>query len=322
MHKHTIISAPRPKPALRSGVPVLLRWVLGMFARAHIPGLHSRVAFPVIGVLVFLGTYGIAVLSPLGRTWEDDALNAAATPGISGPLLLLLVTVRNLVFTTGVLLLIALIRQQSDAGLRALFVIVVTNPLTQLLKFVLLHRPTVVGDMREINTFPSGHTTAYLAFLFGALMVLPATIRSRVALCGAVACSVAIIEMLALGWHRPSDIIGAAALVITVATLSITLVPPRETLIRAVDEQRSQQPVLGFLAAAAFAVGVALLVVSVTFLPEAGSIKLLASQAIAVSAVLGATFAFTTFLDHTAPQFLFAPVHPRRHRQRRLVRSR
>src|SRR5690606_23829639 len=73
-----------------------------------------------------------------------------------------------------------------------------------------------IGD----NTFPSGHMTTFAAVTFAMLLVVPARIRTGVAIIGVTVLSLAGTLLLRLGWHRPSDVFGAILLVTCVSALA------------------------------------------------------------------------------------------------------
>jgi membrane-associated phospholipid phosphatase len=107
---------------------------------------------------------------------------------------------------------IALVRRRPGDALAAVFVVAGANVTTQLLKFLFAHprvKVAIGGNPFEPSTFPSGHTTAAASLAIAYLFVVPAALRKPVAIAGAafvfaVGCSVVVI-----GWHFPSDVIGA-----------------------------------------------------------------------------------------------------------------
>jgi membrane-associated phospholipid phosphatase len=107
---------------------------------------------------------------------------------------------------------IALLRGRPRAALAAVLVVVGANVTTQLLKALLAHpriKLAIGGDPFEPNTFPSGHTTAAASIAVAYLFAMPAALRKLTLAVGAaftlaVGCSVVVI-----GWHYPSDVLGA-----------------------------------------------------------------------------------------------------------------
>jgi membrane-associated phospholipid phosphatase len=107
---------------------------------------------------------------------------------------------------------IALLRGRPRGALAAVLVVLGANVTTQLLKVLLAHprvKLAIGGDPFEPNTFPSGHTTAAASIAVAYAFVVPATLRGLTLTLGAafalaVGCSVVVI-----GWHYPSDVLGA-----------------------------------------------------------------------------------------------------------------
>jgi membrane-associated phospholipid phosphatase len=107
---------------------------------------------------------------------------------------------------------VGLLRGRPRAVLAAVLVVVGANLTTQLLKALLAHprvKLAIGGDPFEPNTFPSGHTTAAASIAVAYAFVAPARLRSAVMALGAgfalaVGCSVVVV-----GWHYPSDVLGA-----------------------------------------------------------------------------------------------------------------
>lgn len=83
---------------------------------------------------------------------------------------------------------------------------------TQILKYG-LHRPDFGVDPERAsagNSFPSGHATVAMSVAIALVLVLPSRVRGVAALAGAAYAAVAGVATMTLGWHRPSDVIGAA----------------------------------------------------------------------------------------------------------------
>jgi membrane-associated phospholipid phosphatase len=103
--------------------------------------------------------------------------------------------------------------------LAAVVLVAGANVTTQVLKSVLEHARTKAfehgWELPWPNSFPSGHTTAAASIAVALLLVVPPAYRLLaagvgVALTGAVGLSVVI-----LGWHYPSDVLGALLVVAT-----------------------------------------------------------------------------------------------------------
>jgi membrane-associated phospholipid phosphatase len=186
--------------------------------------MMRRFVVPVVGGVLFAFTYVTAVLTSRGQRLENDALSAATVPH-GEPLVLAFVSVPDLFFGLVAVVTIALVRRRRDAALRAFLVLALSNLATQLFKYRLLSRPDL-SDLLKDNTFPSGHTTAYLSVMLAFLIVVPTRFRPVVSVFGAVVTAAAAVELMNYGWHRLSDIVGAVLLVLTIASLTVAFIRP------------------------------------------------------------------------------------------------
>ena len=80
-------------------------------------------------------------------------------------------------------------------------------------------RPDLLG-LDSVNSFPSGHVTVVSSLAAGALLVMPRRAQPTVAVLGVVATAVTAVATVALGWHRPSDVIGAVGVVTAWAAIA------------------------------------------------------------------------------------------------------
>ncbi|RKW71395.1 phosphatase PAP2 family protein [Galactobacter caseinivorans] len=80
---------------------------------------------------------------------------------------------------------------------------------TQFLKHDFLTRPDLGVSAANMNSFPSGHSTAAAAAVLALLLAAPRAARPWIAMLGSVLAGVAGAGTLVMGWHRPSDIVGA-----------------------------------------------------------------------------------------------------------------
>ena len=114
---------------------------------------------------------------------------------------------------------------------------------TELLKLVILERPPLTTTLlnRGDNSYPSGHTTVGMSVCIAALLVVPARLRIPTAL-GAGAIGAAFgVAVVAAGWHRPSDTIGAYLVCLSVGAATAILIrrfPDRDP----VERGREQIP--------------------------------------------------------------------------------
>jgi len=183
----------------------------------HVPRSRPRVlaggAAAVLGGLAVLVLYLVAVVDPTGRSldravgeWVVDA-GSALRPEALGAL--------GLVSTVGVLTAVAVlagtavVRDRAGRGSRAAVVVAVVL-CAQTLKAVL---PRVGA---EENSLPSGHVTVVASLAVGALLVLPPVLRPLAVVVGSALVAGTGIATMIAGWHRPSDVAAALAVVVAV----------------------------------------------------------------------------------------------------------
>ncbi|TIH37110.1 phosphatase PAP2 family protein [Subtercola vilae] len=175
-----------------------------------------RLFIPLASTTVLLCVYLLAVLTRTGQSFEDKALAAAGLVQ-NATVLLELVSIPGLAVAAAFITGIALFRRRRGRAVAAVLVIAVSNALTQILKYVVFDRPMFQSPSGD-NTFPSGHMTAYVSVCIALLLVLPAALRALASIAGAVISSIVVVQLLAFGWHRLSDVVGAVALVLAVST--------------------------------------------------------------------------------------------------------
>jgi membrane-associated phospholipid phosphatase len=104
-------------------------------------------------------------------------------------------------------------------ALVAVVVVAGANVTTQTLKSVLEHVRTKAFEhgyeFPWPNSFPSGHTTAAASIAVALLLVAPAAHRLLAAGVGAALTAVVGVSVVVLGWHNPSDVLGALLVVAT-----------------------------------------------------------------------------------------------------------
>jgi membrane-associated phospholipid phosphatase len=132
----------------------------------------------------------------------DTLADAVASFGDPLPMLVLLT----------VACAIGLLRGRPRSALAAVLVVVGANVTTQLLKALLAHprvKLAIGGDPFEPNTFPSGHTTAAASIAVAYAFVAPAALRDLVLTLGAAFALAVGASVVVIGWHYPSDVLGA-----------------------------------------------------------------------------------------------------------------
>jgi hypothetical protein len=119
------------------------------------------------------------------------------------------VSVGSLVLATVFIAAIGIFRGRPRLALTAAGMVLVAGVTTEVLKFFILERPDLVVSRIGDNSYPSGHTTIGMSIAMSALLVVPARLRMITALgAGAVGAAFGV-AVVAAGWHRPSDAVGA-----------------------------------------------------------------------------------------------------------------
>ena len=139
-----------------------------------------------------------------GREVEDPAITRATNE------LLHSVTRSSLLLLTGAVVLFAIARRRWRLALVAGASITGAVVTTEVLKLHVLTRPDLDGIAGiDQNSFPSGHATIGTALSLGFVMVSPHSWRWLSAVAALFVSMIFGIGVLATGWHRPSDTVGA-----------------------------------------------------------------------------------------------------------------
>lgn len=182
----------------------------------------SLVGAIVAGVAV-LGLARYFVGSPAGL-WVDELAFVGSERGRDqlepiSHVVLSVVSVPFLVIAVVAVVAVALARRQWGDAARAVVIVLGANLFTQVFK-KMVERPELAGMPSLDNSLPSGHTTVAASVSAVALLVAPRAARPLVALLGGAYTAATAIATMSLGWHRPSDVIAAIA-VVTAWTLLI-----------------------------------------------------------------------------------------------------
>jgi hypothetical protein len=113
------------------------------------------------------------------------------------------------VFALVVLMAQAALRRRIALSLVAAAVIIGAVCTTEVLKHWLLERPDLLARSLYRNSFPSGHTTVAFAVGVAATLVVPPRLRRPTAALAVLYAGGIGVAVVAAGWHRPSDVVGA-----------------------------------------------------------------------------------------------------------------
>ncbi len=140
------------------------------------------------------------------------------------------ISVWSLALMGGAIMGIAVARRRPHLAVGVGVLVLAANVTTQLLKRY-LPRPDLVPDLwSEPGSYPSGHVTVAMSLAMALILVTPATLRMMAAVIGSVYALGVGVAVIALDWHRPSDVLGAY-LVVTAWTgliaVALILFPDR-----------------------------------------------------------------------------------------------
>ncbi|NEA36615.1 thioredoxin domain-containing protein [Streptomyces sp. SID13031] len=223
------------------------------------------IAFVVLYLLAVCTPYGQSVENRPGgfasETWVFHILYSVGPPPLrfEGP-----------IFVIGVILIVgvAVLRRQWWLAVAGAFVPVATAAASYLLNRMILPRPDISNapeSLMEVS-FPSGHVAVTAGVAAGAILVSTPRARPYVAAAGVLWLAFVAAAVQNLGWHRPSDAIGATLLACIAYLVAAHLLPAAT---RPATQVRTT-PVLGLVPALAIAaVGATLGAGRTGYIPEA-----------------------------------------------------
>jgi membrane-associated phospholipid phosphatase len=170
--------------------------------------------------LVFVRTHG-------GQRLDQGAFEGRALAGgrarEAADQLLTTISVTTLALAICVLVAQAYLRRRLALSVVAAVVIVGAVLTTEVLKHYLLERPDLLRRSIYHNSFPSGHATVAFAVGIAATLVAPAALRRWVAGLAVLYGAAIGVAVVAVGWHRPSDVVGAYLIVIAWAAAAVAV---------------------------------------------------------------------------------------------------
>ncbi|MEM8619867.1 MAG: phosphatase PAP2 family protein [Actinomycetota bacterium] len=168
----------------------------------------------IVAIALLALTYVVFVRTEWGQRVDDVAFDGREVedPAVTQALneLLHSITQTSLFLLTAAIVTIALARRRWRLALVVGTTIVGAVVTTEVLKTRVLDRPRFDGVAGlEENWFPSGHATIGISLALGSVMVAPHARRWLITVAAAALSAVFGIGVVAAGWHRPSDVIGA-----------------------------------------------------------------------------------------------------------------
>lgn len=128
-----------------------------------------------------------------------------------------IVSIGSLVIAIVLVAAVAILRRRPRLALIAAASIAISVLSTEFLKLVLLERPPLVPSNIFDNSYPSGHTTVGMSVAIAAMLVVPRRLLLPTAVGAGLFGSAFGVAVVAGGWHRPSDAVGAFLVVLSVA---------------------------------------------------------------------------------------------------------
>ena len=183
------------------------------------PARRQHVA-AALGLLAAAATLATALLFQLAvRTAEGQRLDDLARGNLSRSdaprafdatqRLLETISISSLALFGLGIMAVALARRSPARALGAGVVVLGANLTTQAIK-AHFDRPDLVGSgLTTGGAFPSGHVTVAMSLAMGLVLVAPTSFRWTATLIGCAYAAGVGVAVIALDWHRPSEVVGA-----------------------------------------------------------------------------------------------------------------
>lgn len=175
-----------------------------------------RIFVAIFMLLFILALWLTAIKTPVGQLLDTMAMQAIRDRlDFAGPITMQFSSVVNETTIIGAAVLAfaaTAIRKRISLGLRIVAMLVVANVLTQVLKASIERPDFQVGHSLE-NSFPSGHVAVVASLAVALVAAVPLRFRRVASVFGFLLASIASVAVIALGWHRPSDVLGSLAIV-------------------------------------------------------------------------------------------------------------
>ncbi len=203
---------------------------------AQTPARRRPVA-PALGLLAALcalaaaALFALAVHTSEGQRIDDlarggEALTAFPRAHAATERLIDTISVSSLLLFGGAIMAFALVRGRPWLAAGAGVVVAGANLTTQAMK-AHFDRPDLAGGGPAMaGAWPSGHVTVAMSLAMALVLVAPAGLRWTAALTGCAYATAVGLAVIALDWHRPSEVVGAYLVAVgwsaAVAALLIT----------------------------------------------------------------------------------------------------
>jgi membrane-associated phospholipid phosphatase len=179
-----------------------------------VPRVLGGLVLAVAGAVVVVVSWLLFVVSDRGRHLDHSVMLSVEHrfSSVYGEILGVLHLVN--VLSVGVVVLaiagLALARRRPGVAAAGVALVVVTQVLAQGLK------ATLPSEGATENSLPSGHVTVITSLVIATVLALPAALRWIAGLVGVLAVAGASVAVMAVGWHRPGDVVAAFGVVAAV----------------------------------------------------------------------------------------------------------
>lgn len=182
--------------------------------RAERSSAASALGMACLCALALALVWVVAELVPSVQWRDAEALHdftLLSRPSVDGPAHFLLHLLNPLQFVLWAVALtaVALARERPRVAVAVAAVMGLAPLTSETLKPLLAHPHVQIGAVHiGAASWPSGHSTAAMALVLSAALVVPPRLRIIVAGIGAVLAVAVGCALLILAWHMPSDVIG------------------------------------------------------------------------------------------------------------------
>lgn len=159
------------------------------------------------------------------------------------------IDVAFVVLVVGAAVAVAVARRRWLLAVHVAVLVGGANLTTQILKHSVLERPSLIDSID--NSLPSGHTTVAASAAAVMVLVVPRRVKPVVAVLGAGYTALTGVSTMIGGWHRPSDVVAAIAVVLFWAGVAVLFGAEQAPDRASTSERTAAATVIGLLAAVA-----------------------------------------------------------------------
>jgi hypothetical protein len=184
--------------------------------RAAVARFGALAAAAAVAVAVL---FALAIRTAAGQRLDEAAGQTIPTPPLSPAeeatqRLLDTISISSLALLGIAIMLVAVVRDRIWLAAGAGALVLGANVTTQAMKAGFDRPDLVTGGPPVAGAYPSGHTTVATSLALGLVLVSPPALRWLAALGGGLYAAAVGVAVLAVGWHRPSEVVGAQLVVV------------------------------------------------------------------------------------------------------------